>query len=118
METPTLSNDEMYCFNCGSIIKQKAAFCVNCGSRVSSQESAVDVMTSDKTRLAAGLLGIFLGEFGVHRFYLGYIGIGIIQIIVTLITCGIGGLWGFIEGIIIIANGKWTDAQGRPLAKL
>jgi hypothetical protein len=69
-----------------------------------------------KSRLVAGLLGIFLGGLGVHRFYLGYTGIGVTQIIVTILTCGIGSLWGFIEGIMILANsGITTDAQGRPL---
>jgi TM2 domain-containing membrane protein YozV len=70
-----------------------------------------------KSKLAAGLLGIFLGGFGVHRFYLGYTSIGIIQIVVTVITCGIGSLWGFVEGILYLAgaNGWTTDASGRPL---
>ena len=40
------------------------------------------------------LLGIFLGGFGVHRFLLGYTTIGIVQILVTLITCGFGAWWG------------------------
>ena len=70
-----------------------------------------------KSKLAAGLLGIFLGGFGVHRFYLGYTTIGIVQIVVTIFTCGIGSLWGFIEGILYLvgANGYTTDATGRPL---
>lgn len=70
-----------------------------------------------KSRLAAGLLGIFLGGFGIHRFYLGYTGIGIAQIAVTICTCGIGSLWGFIEGIMILVGSDSfkTDAQGRPL---
>jgi TM2 domain-containing membrane protein YozV len=70
-----------------------------------------------KSKLAAGLLGIFLGGFGVHRFYLGYTSIGIIQIVVTVFTCGIGSLWGFVEGILYLAgaNGWTTDASGRPL---
>lgn len=69
-----------------------------------------------KSKLAAGLLGIFLGGFGVHRFYLGYTTIGVIQILVTLITCGVGHFWGFIEGILIIAGTTiTTDADGRPL---
>ena len=70
-----------------------------------------------KSKLAAGLLGIFLGGFGVHRFYLGYTTIGIIQIVVTIFTCGIGSLWGFVEGILYLAgaNGWTTDATGRPL---
>jgi TM2 domain-containing membrane protein YozV len=70
-----------------------------------------------KSKLAAGLLGIFLGGFGVHRFYLGYTRIGVIQILVTIFTCGIGSLWGFVEGILYLAgaNGWTTDATGRPL---
>jgi len=50
--------------------------------------------SGQKSKLAAGLLGVFLGSLGIHRFYLGYVGIGIIQIIVTIITFGIGGLLG------------------------
>ncbi|WP_370614256.1 TM2 domain-containing protein [Mumia sp. Pv 4-285] len=70
-----------------------------------------------KSKLVAGLLGIFLGGFGIHRFYLGFTGIGVAQIIVTILTCGIGAIWGFIEGILYLvgANGLTTDATGRPL---
>ncbi|MGV1037571.1 MAG: NINE protein [Candidatus Nanopelagicales bacterium] len=70
-----------------------------------------------KSRMAAGLLGIFLGGFGVHRFYLGYTTIGIVQILVTVVTCGIGAIWGLIEGIMILAQAQSfrTDAQGVPL---
>ena len=69
-----------------------------------------------KSKLAAGLLGILLGGWGVHRFYLGYTGIGVLQIVATLCTCGIGALWGFIEGILIISgNTITTDATGMPL---
>ena len=70
-----------------------------------------------KSKVAAGLLGILLGGWGVHRFYLGYIGVGIAQVLVTLLTCGIGALWGFIEGILIICGSTiTTDANGVPLA--
>ena len=69
-----------------------------------------------KSRQTAGLLGIFLGGVGVHRFYLGYTSIGVLQILVTIATCGIGGFWGIIEGILILGgSGIKTDADGRPL---
>ena len=70
-----------------------------------------------KSKMTAGLLGIFLGSIGVHRFYLGYPGIGIAQIAVTFFTCGIGGIWGLIEGILILTGSPSfsTDAEGRPL---
>ena len=73
----------------------------------------------------AGLLGIFVGCFGVHRFYLGYNTIGVIQVLVTvvggIITCGVGWLagwvWGLVEGILILTGNINRDAQGRPLAE-
>jgi TM2 domain-containing membrane protein YozV len=70
-----------------------------------------------KSRLVAGLLGILLGSLGIHRFYLGYVGIGIAQILVTIFTFGFGALWGFIEGIMILVKAQSfaTDASGRPL---
>lgn len=70
---------------------------------------------SDKQKLVAGLLQIFLGGFGVGRFYLGYNQIGIWQIVVTVVTCGIAGpIWGLIDGILILM-GNVPDPYGRPL---
>lgn len=72
--------------------------------------------TQCKSKIAAGVLGIFLGGLGVHRFYLGYVAIGVAQILVTILTCGVGQVWGFIEGICILAGAAiTTDAEGRPL---
>ncbi len=70
-----------------------------------------------KSKVVAGVLGILLGSFGIHRFYLGYTTIGIVQIVVTILTCGIGGLWGFVEGILYLVGAEnfRTDASGRPL---
>ncbi len=68
-----------------------------------------------RSRMAAGLLGIFLGGLGVHSFYLGDNRKGVIQIVVTILTCGFGSLWGFIEGIMILAGSINTDAHGVPL---
>lgn len=71
-----------------------------------------------KSRLAAGLLGILLGGLGVHRFYLGYVGIGILQIVVTFVTFGFGAIWGLIEGILYLTSRTGTysvDSTGRPL---
>ena len=65
--------------------------------------------------MAAGLLGIFLGAWGIHNFYLGNTSRGVIQIVVTIVTCGIGGIWGLIEGIMILCGSINTDANGVPL---
>jgi len=53
--------------------------------------------------MVAGLLGIFLGGWGVHKFYLGYTTPGIIQIVITLLTC-VGSVIGLIEGIIYLTK--------------
>ncbi len=70
-----------------------------------------------KSRLVGGLLGILLGGLGIHRFYLGYVGIGVLQIVVTFLTFGVGAVWGFIEGIMILvgADPFKRDARGVPL---
>lgn len=78
----------------------------------------VDPMTglpySDKSKLVAGLLQIFLGGFGVGRFYLGNAGMAIAQIVVVFITVGFGYLWPLIDGIVLLA-GNPRDRAGRPL---
>ncbi|MFI7387472.1 TM2 domain-containing protein [Streptomyces sp. NPDC049813] len=70
---------------------------------------------SDKSKMTAGLLGIFLGTFGVGRFYTGHTGLAVGQLLVGVLTCGIGGMWGFIDGIVMLAGSNTTDAQGRIL---
>ncbi|MGC4900627.1 TM2 domain-containing protein [Micromonospora echinospora] len=69
---------------------------------------------SDKSKVVAGVLQIVLGTFGVGRFYMGDTKTGVIQLIVSLVTCGIGGIWGLVDGILILVNGG-VDGQGRPL---
>lgn len=72
---------------------------------------------SDKSKLVAGLLqllGLF-GLVGIGRIYLGYTGLGIAQLVVGLITCGIGAIiWGIIDAILLLTD-KVRDPQGRPL---
>ena len=97
-----------YCPVCITQTHPQAVVCTNCGSSLRPPDA--------KSKLVAGLLGIFLGGFGVHRFYLGYTQIGVIQIIVTIVTCGLGSIWGLVEGILILTgSGIKEDAEGRPL---
>lgn len=58
------------------------------------------------------LLSIFVGTFGVDRFYLGYVGLGVLK----LVTGGGCGIWWLID-IILIATDKLPDANGRPLKR-
>ncbi|QDQ97818.1 TM2 domain-containing protein [Tomitella fengzijianii] len=69
---------------------------------------------SDKQKLVAGLLQIFVGWTGAGRFYLGDNGMGVAQLLVSVFTCGIGALWPLIDGILILM-GNVRDSQGRPL---
>jgi TM2 domain-containing membrane protein YozV len=68
--------------------------------------------TGQKSWLVALLLCFFVGVLGVHRFYVGKIGTGILM----LVTVGGLGLWALID-LIMIVIGKFSDKQGLPLAR-
>ena len=72
---------------------------------------------SEKSKMVAGLLqliGLF-GLVGIGRIYLGYTGLGIAQLVVGLVTCGIGAVvWGIIDAVLIFTD-KVRDPEGRPL---
>lgn len=72
---------------------------------------------SEKSKLVAGLLqllGLF-GLVGIGRMYMGSIGFGVVQLIVGLVTCGIGAvIWGIIDAVLILTD-RVRDPQGRPL---
>ena len=86
---------------------------------VAPQPIAPQAVAPIKSKMVAGILGIFLGIFGAHRFYLGFKGIGTIQLLITILTCFLGSLitgpWGVIEGILILTGSINRDAWGRPL---
>ncbi len=102
-----------FCPNCGSELEPNAQFCVKCGVSVAPVAEVNPL--NQKSKIAAGLLGIFLGGFGIHNFYLGYTGKAVGQLVLTICSCGIGGIWGFIEGILILCGNINTDANGVPL---
>ena len=78
------------------------------------------VYVNRKSKIAAGVLGILLGAFGVHNFYLGYTGKAVAQLLITLLSCGalsvVSAVWGLIEGIMILTGSVAVDGQGIPLA--
>lgn len=110
-----------FCPNCGAETMEDSVVCVNCGVMLKQHAAANGAM--QKSKLTAGLLGIFLGWAGVHNFYLGYTAKGIIQVVLaalSFITCGVTGLaasiWGLVEGILILTGSTITaDANGVPL---
>lgn len=108
-----------YCQSCGQRTHPQAQVCTSCGVLLSNAPSGYDV----KSKLTAGLLGIFLGHLGIHRFYLGYTGIGLTILLLNLVlawptlfvSSAIASVWGIVEGIMILTGGINKDAQGRPL---
>ena len=97
----------MFCNNCGKEIDDKAVVCVHCGCQTQNAQPA-----TGKSWLTTLLLCLFFGGLGVHRFYTGYIGIGVIQ----LLTLGGCGIWALIDFIMILCNGFKT-ADGSELQK-
>ena len=121
-----------YCANCGAELKEGAEFCSKCGTKKGASKKPVEgkpvnnpvnnnVNGQPKSKMAAGLLGIFLGCFGVHNFYLGYNGKAVAQLLITVLSCFIlspvSAIWGLIEGILVLTGSINTDADGNPLGE-
>lgn len=70
-------------------------------------------LRSDKSRVVAGVLNIIFP--GIGRMYLGYSALGALQLIVTIISCGLAILWPLIDGIYILTGGEKLDGYGRQL---
>lgn len=62
----------------------------------------------ENKKIVAGIFALLLGSLGIHKFYLGYTTEGLIQLIISLVTCGIGGIIPFIEGILYLIK---TDEE-------
>lgn len=106
-----------YCTNCGKELNENQDVCLNCG--VATSKSTAQNKTG-KSKVAAGILGILLGAFGVHNFYLGYTGKAIAQLLISVLSCftlsAVSAIWGLIEGILILTGSINTDADGKPLS--
>ncbi len=90
--------DEKFCFECGAVIRAKAEICPKCGVRQPGQQVAPTVA---RNRTTAGLLAIFLGWLGIHKFYLGQGGQGVLYLLFFWTV--IPGIIGLIEGIIYLS---------------
>lgn len=122
---------ERVCQQCGAPIDLGATECKFCGEKMVTQQAAqqyqqpvqqpapqvviqqavpqqqvyvsgINPSWPVKSKVAAGLLGIFFGGLGVHKFYLGKIGMGILYL--CFCWTGIPAVVGFIEGIIYLCS--------------
>jgi len=107
----------LFCTKCGAQNEDSEQNCSQCGAALPHiggyqpiqpppAYGAVQdwkAMGADK-KLTAGICGILIGSLGIHKFILGYTTEGIIQIVISVVTCGVGGVIGLIEGIIYLTK--------------
>jgi hypothetical protein len=100
----------LHCVACGHLVHESAPACPQCGAPPARPGVAQLGAASSKSRLMALLLCVFLGALGIHRFYVGKTGTGI----VWLLTLGCLGVGALID-LIMIASGSFRDSEGRPV---
>ncbi len=106
-----------YCQNCGSQVERKAYVCVHCGVRIASADPVARALAPDDGKswvvsLVLCLLFFCSGLGGLHRFYTGRFGTGILQ----LVTAGGCGIWQIIDVILILTD-SFDDADNQPLVR-
>ena len=115
------ADNEKYCINCGEIIDARAEICPKCGVRQPTEYTNTDNFHSEPSTskalngrwlvtLLLCILPCLIGLNGIHRFYTGKIGTGVIM----LLTLGGCGIWTLID-IIMIATNQYTDDDGNPI---
>ena len=115
--------EKLYCPQCGAQMLSTERYCGGCGWDASRPDEAPAPEKprreppstprrtgppSDRNRLTTFLLCLLLGYFGVHRFYVGRVGSGI----VWLITLGVFSI-GWIYDLVMIATGEFVDDEGK-----
>ena len=86
---------------------ENAAEKIEEGAKEAAQEIKEEwnqVTKAENKKMIAGILAIVIGSLGIHKFILGYTQEGILQIVITFVTCGLGGIIPLIEGIIYLTK--------------
>ncbi len=89
--------ESKFCKDCGAKIPKKAEICPKCGVRqMNSVSSTLANIKTDKNKTVAGVLALLLGDIGIHKFYLGQTGKGILYILFC---------WTFIPALLALIEG-------------
>lgn len=114
----------MFCKECGRNIGEHR-ICPYCHALQGNRTPIEFIDLSEKSyfseygnhsMITAAFLQLFLGAFGIGRFYLGYNKLALLQLVATVCSCGIAGLvWGFCDGIMILNGREKYDANGKLL---
>lgn len=109
----------MFCKFCGSEIDDDCVVCPKCGKQVGplsgtgsngmNKDGSFGPVINGKNKMVAGILGILLGDIGVHDFYLGNTGAGILSILFC--WTGIPAIIGLVQGIIILTESDEAFAR-------
>jgi hypothetical protein len=104
----------IFCRQCGASIKSNATYCPTCGAPLSATTppnscDTIDTILNGRSRIIAVLLAFFLGSFGIHKFYLGSLGWGIIYFLFS--WTGIPAIAGVIEAILLLVMDQHTFNQ-------
>jgi TM2 domain-containing membrane protein YozV len=100
-----------FCSHCGNAVSPMAAACPQCGHPVATQQATgqplggqplANPYTPAKSRVTAGVLGILLGGIGIHKFYLGKVGLGVVYILFCWTY--VPAIIGLVEGIIYLTQ--------------
>ena len=124
MKKFNMIDEDFICSNCGYEVKDSDYICPRCGMRISdgkftNVQEVGNNSYQPKSKVIAVILAFLLGTFGIHNFYLGYTNKGLIQLLITLISCFtlsfISEIWAIVEAVMLLTGNINKDGKGNPI---